>query len=135
MAHCFELFGYDFILDQDLSLWLLEVNSNPCLEVFNQAVGESLDWMVEDLFQLMVDPAFKPPNTRSKPEPPCRFHMVHHPDWDEERCRCHSSRPELERREPVARDVPIHMSVNPNQTANCTKGTRRAALCSTRESR
>ena len=29
---CFELFGYDFMLDNDLGLWLIEVNTNPCLE-------------------------------------------------------------------------------------------------------
>lgn len=29
---CFELFGYDFIIDGDLGCWLIEVNTNPCLE-------------------------------------------------------------------------------------------------------
>jgi len=29
---CFELFGYDFILDEDFNVWLIEVNTNPCLE-------------------------------------------------------------------------------------------------------
>ena len=28
----FELFGYDFILDEDFNQWLIEVNTNPCLE-------------------------------------------------------------------------------------------------------
>jgi len=27
-----EIFGYDFILDHDLNPWLIEVNTNPCLE-------------------------------------------------------------------------------------------------------
>lgn len=26
---CFELFGYDFIMDSDFNLWLIEVNTNP----------------------------------------------------------------------------------------------------------
>ena len=30
--HCFEIFGYDFIIDLGLKLWLIEVNTNPCLE-------------------------------------------------------------------------------------------------------
>ena len=30
--HCFEIFGYDFILDEDMHVWLIEVNTNPCLE-------------------------------------------------------------------------------------------------------
>lgn len=29
---CFELFGYDFIIDADLGIWLIEVNTNPCIE-------------------------------------------------------------------------------------------------------
>jgi glutathione synthase/RimK-type ligase-like ATP-grasp enzyme len=29
---CFELFGYDFITDGDFGVWLIEVNTNPCIE-------------------------------------------------------------------------------------------------------
>lgn len=28
---CFELFGYDFMLDEDFKIYLIEVNTNPCL--------------------------------------------------------------------------------------------------------
>ena len=30
--YCMEIFGYDFILDEELQLWLIEVNTNPCIE-------------------------------------------------------------------------------------------------------
>ena len=30
--YCFEIFGYDFIVDDDLNVWLIEVNTNPCIE-------------------------------------------------------------------------------------------------------
>jgi D-alanine-D-alanine ligase-like ATP-grasp enzyme len=30
--HCFELFGFDFLIDQDFTVWLIEVNTNPCIE-------------------------------------------------------------------------------------------------------
>ena len=29
---CYELFGYDFIIDEEFKVWLIEVNTNPCLE-------------------------------------------------------------------------------------------------------
>ena len=28
----FEVFGFDFLVDSNLQTWLLEVNTNPCLE-------------------------------------------------------------------------------------------------------
>lgn len=30
--YCFEIFGYDFMIDANLKVWLIEVNTNPCLE-------------------------------------------------------------------------------------------------------
>ena len=29
---CFEIFGFDFMIDQDFTVWLIECNTNPCLE-------------------------------------------------------------------------------------------------------
>lgn len=31
-ANCFEIFGYDFMLDINCKPWLIEVNTNPCIE-------------------------------------------------------------------------------------------------------
>ena len=28
----FEFYGYDFMVDQDLNVWLIEVNSSPSME-------------------------------------------------------------------------------------------------------
>lgn len=30
--YCFELLGFDFMIDQDFTVWLIEVNTNPCLD-------------------------------------------------------------------------------------------------------
>ena len=29
--NCFEIFGFDFMLDHNCKPWLIEVNTNPCL--------------------------------------------------------------------------------------------------------
>lgn len=29
---CFEVFGYDFIIDSEFHTWLIETNTNPCIE-------------------------------------------------------------------------------------------------------
>ena len=57
--NCFELFGYDFILDEDFNLWLIEVNTNPCLEESSSLLKMLLPRMIEDMLQLTVDKLFK----------------------------------------------------------------------------
>jgi len=32
---CFELFGFDFMIDEDIRVWLIEINSNPYLGMPN----------------------------------------------------------------------------------------------------
>ena len=36
LVNCFELFGFDFMIDENLAVWLIEVNTNPCLEESNR---------------------------------------------------------------------------------------------------
>lgn len=47
--HCFELFGYDFILDVDFNVWLIEVNTNPCIEESSNILKVYLPRMIEDM--------------------------------------------------------------------------------------
>lgn len=30
--HSFELFGFDFFIDEEFKTWLIEINTNPCIE-------------------------------------------------------------------------------------------------------
>jgi len=32
---CFELMGFDFLIDEDFRVWLIEVNTNPYFGVLN----------------------------------------------------------------------------------------------------
>lgn len=62
--HCFELFGYDYILDINLQPWLIEVNTNPDLEESSAMLSMLLPRLLDDAFKLTVDVMFPPlPNT------------------------------------------------------------------------
>eukprot|EP01016_Furgasonia_blochmanni_P039172 TRINITY_DN4832_c0_g1_i7.p1 TRINITY_DN4832_c0_g1~~TRINITY_DN4832_c0_g1_i7.p1 ORF type:complete len:829 (+),score=209.15 TRINITY_DN4832_c0_g1_i7:129-2615(+) len=51
-SRVFELFGVDFILDQDLNLWLLEVNSNPSLQGSSAEKEKHLTKMMKDIIEI-----------------------------------------------------------------------------------
>ena len=56
--YTFELFGFDFILDEDMNTWLIEVNTNPCLEESSKLLRGLLPRMIEDMLQLTIDNLF-----------------------------------------------------------------------------
>ena len=53
--HCFELFGFDYILDSDLNVFLIECNTNPCIEESSSILKRLLPRMLDDLFKLTID--------------------------------------------------------------------------------
>lgn len=57
----FELLGFDFMMDAQMNVWLLEANSNPCLEFSCAFLEELLPRMVESMMQVAVDKIFPPP--------------------------------------------------------------------------
>lgn len=44
----FEIFGLDFMIDADFNVWLIEVNTNPCLEISCPLLGSIIPKMVEN---------------------------------------------------------------------------------------
>ena len=58
--HCFELFGFDYFIDVDYNVFLIEVNTNPCLEESSQLLKMLLPRMLDDLFKLTIDQVYLP---------------------------------------------------------------------------
>ena len=57
----FEIYGYDFMLDNELRPWLIEINTNPCLELSSPYLACLIPQMIDHAFQIALDPIFPPP--------------------------------------------------------------------------
>lgn len=59
---CFEIFGFDFILDSNGRVWLIECNTNPCIELSSPLLEELIPNMIKEAFSLTIDTIFMVPN-------------------------------------------------------------------------
>ena len=59
-SHQFEIFGYDFMLDADFNVFLIEINSNPGLEISSPWIQIIIPRMLDDALRLTVDKVFEP---------------------------------------------------------------------------
>lgn len=57
-SNCFEIFGYDFILDTNFNPFLLEVNTNPGFEESSPLIKQLVPRMIDDALKLTVDKEF-----------------------------------------------------------------------------
>jgi hypothetical protein len=47
-AFSFEIYGYDFMIDEDMNPWIIEVNTNPCFELSSPYLARLIPAMVEN---------------------------------------------------------------------------------------
>ena len=47
----FEIFGYDFMLDDNFKLSLIEVNTNPCLETESPLLARIVPELLDNTFK------------------------------------------------------------------------------------
>ena len=59
--HYFELFDYDFMVDENQKVWLIEVNSNPWLELSSDLLARIIPALVENVVKIAIDPVFLAP--------------------------------------------------------------------------
>jgi len=59
--HSFEVLGYDFMVDEDFRVWLIEVNTNPCLELSSAYLAGLIPAMLDNALRIAVDPYFPEP--------------------------------------------------------------------------
>ena len=52
--NCFELFGFDFLLDEDFRVWLIEINTNPYLGTPNKEMEILVPKMMSLLLSLAI---------------------------------------------------------------------------------
>jgi hypothetical protein len=55
----FELFGFDFMIDEDFRVWLIEVNTNPYIGIHNKTLKHVVPDMFADMFKIVLDPVYQ----------------------------------------------------------------------------
>ena len=48
------------MIDENFKVWLIEVNTNPCLELSSPLLGKIIPNMLENALRIAVDPLFAP---------------------------------------------------------------------------
>ena len=62
LLNTFEVFGYDFMLDENFKLNLIEVNTNPCLETESPLLARIIPELIDNTFKIALDPLFPSPD-------------------------------------------------------------------------
>ena len=83
-CNTFEVFGLDFMIDDEFKLYLIEINTNPCLELSSPLLARMIPNMLENAFKITVDPVFPPPENFAlkkafvgDPCPENRFELIY----------------------------------------------------------
>ena len=72
----YELFGFDFLLDEDFRIWLIEVNYNPYLGTPNAFMKDLVPKMINDMLKIVLDPVI-PPQTEYEPDRENDFELIY----------------------------------------------------------
>jgi len=83
-THCMEVFGLDFMIDDNFKPYLIEVNTNPCLELSSPLLARLIPNMLDNSLKIGLDSIFIPPESFSSKKafigdaaPENRFELVY----------------------------------------------------------
>ncbi len=71
----FELYGYDFLVDEDFRTWLVEINTNPYLGIPNKFIRNLLPEMLDDMLSIILDKTY--PRLNDPPKRKNRFKLIY----------------------------------------------------------
>lgn len=63
-TNTFEIFGYDFMIDDEYNILMIEANTNPCLEICCPLLARIIPNMLDSAFKIAIDPLFPPPGNK-----------------------------------------------------------------------
>ncbi len=50
-----EIFGYDLMIDTDMNVWLIEINSSPCMEYSTDITKQLVKSVMSDTIKVILD--------------------------------------------------------------------------------
>lgn len=62
--HCYEVYGFDVLIDEALKPWLIEVNASPSLTASTETDRTLKMGVVHDTFQIVVPPDWQDPESK-----------------------------------------------------------------------
>jgi hypothetical protein len=68
-ANNFEIFGIDVMVDHECRCWLIEVNTNPCIEVNCAVLAAVIPGMLDNALAISLDTNFLPSEGKMKALP------------------------------------------------------------------
>ena len=62
--HCFEMYGFDVLIENNLKPWLIEVNASPSLSTTTEADRKLKMQVMDAVFQIVVPPEWFDENSK-----------------------------------------------------------------------
>jgi hypothetical protein len=62
------------MIDQNYKPWLIEVNSNPCIETSSSVLTKLIPNVIDNAFRIALDPFFPPPEFHPPKKVPSSYY-------------------------------------------------------------